>query len=264
MRKGSLFTAVLFCCVGAQAQDQYVEVTVKDTLMIEPKEWYYYIKVEESYEDMDVTTTVDTAAYTYPAPKTKAKPAPPAKQLPKPKIPTRDEKLEQLRALALVHGGEVLTYTSLINYIAGFDKYLLSNYSRFHIDDAYALNLRFNSRDSLQGFLTAIGNRTDVEGGVLRIHHSEIAAFYEKLDEKLVEAGRQKASRLAQLAGRKLGPITQITETADATNNPYEQLFEKLTTLLGSKSYQDKLSDTLYPSDKIKIEKTLKFRFAFQ
>jgi len=263
-KRGILFTAFLFGCVLVQAQDQYVEVTVKDTLLVEPKEWYYYIKVEESYEDMDVTTTIDTAAYLPPPPKTGTTRTPVPKDPPKPKVLTRDEKLTALKALALSHGGELLTYTSLINYVAGFDKYLLSNYSRFSIDDAYALNLRFSSREALQGFLTAIGDRADVEGGVLRIHHPELHTFYEKLDVKLVEAGRQKAGRLAQLAGRKLGAITQISEASDAAKNPYEELFEKLTTLLGNKSFPAKLGTDVFPSDKIRIEKTLRFRFAFQ
>lgn len=264
MRKGLLFSAFLCCGVLAQAQDQYVEVTVKDTLMVEPIEWHYYIKVEESYDDMDVTTAIDTAAYAAPALKTKVKPLPQPKEPPKPKVLTREEKLEQVKALALAHGGELLPYTSLMNYIADADKYMLNNYSRYSMDDAYALNLRFNSRDSLQSFLLAIGNRADVEGGVLKINHPDIASFYEKLDIKLVEAAKQKASRLAQLAGRKLGPITQVVEASGATKNPYEELFQKLTLLLGSKSDPLKLGSEVYPSDKIKIEKTLKFRFAFQ
>lgn len=263
-KRGFLFGAFLCCCALVQAQDQYVEVTVKDTLLVEPSEWYYYIKVEESYEDMDVTATIDSTDYMLAPPsQTKAVKTPAPKEPPKPKVPTRDEKLEQVRALALKHGGELLTYTSLINYVAGMDKYLMSNYSRFSIDDAYALNLRFNSRDSLQGFLNALGDRTDVEGGVLRIHHPELTSFYAQLDEKLVEAGRQKAARLAQLAGRKLGAITQISEASDAAKNPYEELFEKLTTLLGNKSYPAKLGTDAFPADKIRIEKTLKFRFAF-
>lgn len=261
-KRGFLFSAFVCCSALVQAQDQYVEVTVKDTLLVEPKEWYYYIKVEESYDDMDVTT-IDSA-YMPPAPKTKGIKTPVPKDPPKPKVLTRDEKLEQVKTLALSCGGELLTYTSLINYLAGFDKYLLPNYSRYSIEDSYALNLRFNSRDSLQRFLMAISDRTDVEGGVLRIHHPEIATYYEKLDVKLVEAGRQKAGRLAQLAGRKLGPVTQIAETSDAVKNPYEELFEKLTSLLGNKSYPAKFDANLYPSDKIRIEKTLKFRFAFQ
>ncbi|ANE51628.1 SIMPL domain-containing protein [Flavisolibacter tropicus] len=263
-KRGLLFSAFLFCGALAQAQDQYVEVTVKDTLMVEPKEWYYYIKVEESYEDMDVTTAIDTAAYAAPTPKNKAKPVPQPKAPPKPKVLTREEKLEQVKALALAHGGELLPYTSLMNYIAGADKYMLNNYSRYSINDDYALNLRFNSRDSLHSFLTAIGNRSDVEGGVVKISHPDIASFYEKLDVKLIDAGKQKAARLAQLAGRKLGPITQIVEASDATKNPYEELFQKLTMLLGSKSDPLKLGSEVFPSDKIKIEKTLKFRFAFQ
>jgi hypothetical protein len=165
--------------------------------------------------------------------------------------------------LALAHGAEWLPYASLNNSIAGVDKYMLNRYSRYSID-GYALHLRFNSRDSLQSFLTAIGHRTDVEGGVLKISHPDIASFYEKLDAKLVEAGRQKAGRLAQLAGRKLGPITQVAETADANKNPYEELFEKLTTLLGNKTYPEKLGREILAPDKISIEKTLRFRFAFQ
>jgi hypothetical protein len=260
-KRGWLLSAFLFCCALAQAQDQYVEVTVKDTLMVEPKEWYYYIKVNESYDDMDVTVTVDSA----PVPSApKAKVTPPPQTPAKPKPLGRDEKLEQVKALARAHGGELMVYTSLLNYIAGFDKYLLDNYSRFTIGDEYALNIRFTSRDSLESFLTTVARRTDVEGGVLKISHPEIATFYEKLDVKLMEAGRQKVGRLAQMAGRKLGPVTQITEASDAAQSPYEQLFEKLVTLMGGKSYPAKFGADIFPSDKIKLEKTLKFRFAFQ
>jgi hypothetical protein len=84
-KRGWLFIAFLFCCALAQAQDQYVEVTVKDTLLIEPKEWYYFIKVEESYDDMDETVTIDTAVSAAPTPKTKVKPTPQPKVPPKPK-----------------------------------------------------------------------------------------------------------------------------------------------------------------------------------
>lgn len=263
-KKGLLFSAFLCCGALAQAQDQYVEVTVKDTLMIEPKEWYYYIKVEESYEDMDVTATIDTAASISPTPNPKAKPVPQPKAPLKPKVLTRDEKLGQVKALVLAHGGELIPYTSLMNDLAGAGNYLLNNYSRYSFDDAYTLPVRFNSRNSLQSFLIAVGNRMHADGSIFKVNHPDIALFYEKLDVKLVEAGKQKAGRLAQLAGRKLGPITQIVDPFDSTKNPYEVLFQKLTMLLGSKADPLREAGEVYSFDKIKIEKELRFRFALQ
>jgi hypothetical protein len=260
--KGLVVAIFLMASTLLQAQDQYVEITVKDTLMVEPAEWFYYIRVNDSYGDInDMLTTIDTVEYTT-TPKTK-KVGKAKVQAPAPKVETREEKLAQLKTIILANGGHILASAYLKDYFSSLDQYMLSR-TRFYLDDDYGVFMRFGSRDSLKQFLAAIQDNDMVEGGVLRINHPQLQSYYDILDAKLIDAGRLKAGRLAQLSGRKLGTIMQVTESSEVTKNVLEDLFERFITLVESKSYSSRKSKDVLLLDKIKIEKTLKLRFAFQ
>jgi hypothetical protein len=80
-----------------------------------------------------------------------------------------------------------------------------------------------------------------------------------------MENARQKASKLAQLSGRTLGSVILISELTEAEKNLYQGLYERM-------MESDRTSwlpgwhagSPDYPTDKIKLEKSLRVRFAFQ
>src|SRR5215212_3840232 len=105
MQKFSCIFSFLFIFSFASiAQEQYIEVIVKDTLYVEPQRWILFVNIEKQYDYM--TTTTDTVAA--PAIDGVAK-------MPKPKEGTPPD---EIKGLVKKFKGTVMTDTENISYMA--------------------------------------------------------------------------------------------------------------------------------------------------
>lgn len=253
MRK-SLFALCLFVATAqyAAAQEQYVELVTTDTLMVEPQQWYYFVTYEKPYET-DTTVMQDLLL---PPVKTAAKKTTPQQ-------PAEDP-LAALRKLALANGGELLQDSTFISYTT------FPSYSTTYdaAEEPSYLNLKFTSRAGLQGFVKAIGKQPNVRGQLTGSLHPQLASFNDALDAKIMEKAKVKAEKMAQLSGRRLGKILLVSEATDSDAHVLRDFLNQI--LQMEKTYGRSGSDwktgldNLLSPDKIKLEHTLRLRFALQ
>ena len=240
---------------SAAAQEQYIELVLTDTMLVEPQQWYYYVTIEKSYDIYDTAMTMELDGSIPPI-----APAPPKAT---PQKPAADP-LATVRSLALANGGEVLKDTSITYYT------VYPSYSTAYgtTEEPQALNIRFTTRTGLQRFVQAIGKVPDVRGQISGGVHPQLAQFNDALDAKIMEKARAKAERMAQLSGRRLGKVLLVSEVTELDGRALKGVFETLLRtekLYGRSGPGGNMSlDNLLHPDKIKLEQTLRFRFALQ
>ena len=241
MKKLALLPILFFLTVAAHAQEKYVEVVVSDTLLVEPQEWFVHLNIEKNYDYSMMVDTVVTYMDTVPSP-----PPPPA---PKP-VELPGTTLAQLTMLVKKYGGRVLNDTLSISYSVVPDKY--------ESDKNTYLNASFGNRKSLESFLRAAAQLGDVESEITGATNPKIQDFHFALEKKLMTAAKQKAFRLAELGGGKIGGVLVISEVVESESGWLKNFIETMVKMdFDRKSYARYLN-----SDKIKLEKSLKVRFA--
>ncbi len=97
----------------------------------------------------------------------------------------------------------------------------------------------------MENFIRGTRHRGDIEGRVISTAHKDLPPFPDKLNAKLVEQAKQKAALLGRLSSRGIGAIVQISEVAEPEVLP---------------GWHTQSID--YPTDKIRLQKTLRLRFA--
>lgn len=239
----------------ATAQEQFVEVVVTDTLLVEPQVWYYSVSAnkEYSYTTVDTTViTIDTEPLPPPPPgKTTKKPAKPAPKKPNP--------LDKVRTLALSNGAEVIKDTDMMLY----DIYPRhSDYADYAAEDDN-LNLKFTSRAGLDAFIKSLNSIEKVRGKITATYHPQLASFTDVLNAKLLQQAKEKGAKLAQLSGRKAGAVMVISEVTEGEGAALLNFFEKMTQMDRDGHSGRRALMNMRP-DKIKIEKSLRIRFALQ
>lgn len=240
-----LFLVVLVFSYKTFAQDQYVEVVVKDTVLAEPQKWTVFVQIQESYDYTTITgVTGDSVSIN---------------SIPQPEkngINTDQKKqtsINDLKSLVKKFNGRLIEESTYVNYSSPLYR-AGSNTERNY------LNAEFSTRSSLEGFMKAIAALHEVSANIVSTYSSQMEDIRNRLDDKLIKAARTQAAKLAQLGGRKLGNILLITEATAAESNPFQVLFDLIK--FDSMDRMRNAFNNSY-SDKIKLEKTLKVRFAW-
>ncbi|MBD0280468.1 MAG: hypothetical protein ICV81_21240 [Flavisolibacter sp.] len=227
----------LIACIKSKAQDNYIEVVVSDTMTVEPKEWFYFLYLQKRPEkeaNAPITVVQKKAA-------------------------SRQKTIDSIRAIAQGFGGEIV---GDVNNPLNFT---MTPISFTGDEEPQYLSIRFTNRQMIENFVRAVNKRGDIEGRITATAHPDLPPYTDKLNARIIEKAKQKAAKLAQLADRSLGPVIMVTEVAEPEQNLYQGLFEKMldadrTSWLPA--WNNQSPD--YPTDKIKLDKTLRIRFALR
>ena len=211
--------------------------------MVEPQRWTLSIKIEKQY---DYTTTDTTVPFvdSVAAPSTSIEP-----NYPKEKEMTSPDVIK-----------------SLVKKFKGTVKDDITKaYNFFRLPYPGASNetgfrAEFSSRKAMEDFLAAASVYPDVQSLITDTYHSDLQNFQVHLESKLMNAARQKAMRLAQLSGRKAGMVILVSEATQSENNIIQDLIDTVMKYDGFEGRKMAFMN-FYP-DKIKLEKSLKVRFA--
>lgn len=245
MKKWVTLAVCFLLCFAANGQDNYVEVLVSDTLVVEPQEWNYFVFLQRHL------------GATANPPVVSGQRASDAKDLRQKRAVTKST-IDSLRALAQQHGGEITgDPENPLNFTLTPTGYYGDEAPQF-------LSVRFTNRQGIENFIRAIRHRGDLEGRITATAHPDMPPYTDRLNARIMQNARQKAAKLAQLAGRTLGPVIMISELTESEKNLYQGLYEKM-------MEADRTSwlpgwhagSPDYPTDKIKLDKTLRVRFAF-
>lgn len=246
MKKWLPLSFCFFLSFAAVAQDNYVEVVVTDTMIVEPQEWTYFVYLQKHIEA------------TANPPVEGGQQASDPKALQQKRAATKAT-IDSLRVLAQQNGGEITgDPEDPLNFTL--------TPTRYYGDEApHYLSVRFTKRQGIENFIRAVRHRGDLEGRIVATAHPDMPPYTDRLNARIMQKARQKATQLAQLAGRALGPVILVSEVVEPEKNLYQGLFEKMmdadrTSWLPG--YHAGSPD--YPTDKIKLDKTLRVRFAFK
>jgi hypothetical protein len=219
--------------LASQAQEKYVEVVVTDTVMVEPQEWTLILSIQPSYEyAVDTMVALDTM---------------PVLQSPV-KEPVIEEgtTIQQLKDLAKKHGASFPAESGAAYSVTGRNPYQSEN-----------LIVNFKSRKKMDAFFKELVSYKDVNGKIFKSTHTQLQPFQQALEMKLIAAAKLKAARLAALNNKKLGDILVISEVTESEAGSLRSFFEELIRSSEGNRTQEWMSQ-----DKIRIEKSLKLRFA--
>lgn len=240
----------LFLCLllhfAAVAQDSYIEVVVTDTLIVEPQEWNYFLYLQRHLEA------------TANAPVAGGQRGSDPKVLQQKRAATKAT-LDSLRTLAQQYGGEITgDPDNPLNFT-------LTPASYYGDEAPQYLSVRFTNRQGIENFIRAVRHRGNLEGRITATARPDMPPYTDRLNARIMQTAREKAAKLAQLAGRALGAVILISEVTESEKNLYQGLYEKMmdadrTSWLPG--WHTGSPD--YPTDKIKLDKTLRVRFAFQ
>lgn len=244
MKKIALLSFAFVLSLVAAAQEKYVEVVVSDTLLVEPQEWVLHLSIEKKY---DYSTMIDSVAVAIDT----VVSAPPSTGRSGP-LELEGTSIAQLSALVKKFSGKVLTEDATVSYN------LSVNRNSYETGDKKEVTASFGSRRSLEGFLKEAEKLGDVESQITGTLNPKIQDFQIALEKKLMTAAKQKAARLADLGGGKLGSVILISEVADTEGGWLKNFIDTII-----KMDFNRKSFAMYMNpDKIKLEKSLKVRFA--
>jgi hypothetical protein len=244
MKKCLTLACFVLLSLSVFAQDNYIEVVVTDTLIVEPQEWNYFLFLQKHIE----------AATNAPVAGGSGDP----KGLQRKRAAIKAT-IDSIRTLAQQHGGQITgDPENPLNFT-------LTPTGYYGDEAPQYLSVRFTNRQSIESFIRAIRHRGDLEGRITATANPDLPPYTDRLTARLMQTARQKATKLAQLADRPLGQVTMISEVTEAEKALYQGLYEKMMDA-------DRTSwlpgwhtgSAEYPTDKIKLEKSLRVRFAFQ
>jgi len=247
MTKFILMAVACFITSFVFAQEQYVEVIVKDTMMIEPQEWTIVANIEKKYDftTADTTTSVTTTVI--------APSKPDRKGATKKPDPPKEMSLDDLRKIVLRYNGQVVPVDSTMLYgMMGSGRYSYENHTKF-------LTVKFRNKEDMRNFMKAAFETKEIETSLVGTQHFGLETFYEALDAKLLESAKAKAQRLAQISGKKAGNIISVSEHVDQGTTELMRFFESILKL---EALPGRLERYFMNSQQIKIEKSLRIRFA--
>ena len=113
----------------------------------------------------------------------------------------------------------------------------------------------------MEAFFKAASSLNDVEGHITSSVHPGIRSFEGVLEAKLISKAKEKASRLAQLSGKKLGPVIFISELTESEMGSLKSFLENLLKMDG----MGRKSAFFEPfPDKVNLNRSLRIRFSLQ
>ena len=244
MKKLILLILVGFNTIHCFSQEQYIEVIVKDTVLIEPQEWIIVATIQKQYDytlyDTTVTTTVMAPSKSNTKPSTK-----------KPEQP-KEMSLDDLKEIMLRFNGEAVPVdSSALANMMGTGRYYNSEQARF-------LTIKFRSKQDMSNFIKAAMETKEVETTLVDLKHHQLNQFYDALDIKLMQEAKKKADRLAQIGGKKAGNILSISEHVDQGTGELLRFFESIMKL---DALPNRMERYFMNSNQIKVEKSLRVRF---
>lgn len=241
MKKLAILSFAFVLTLAAAAQDKYVEVVVSDTLLVEPQEWILHLSIEKKYDYTNMVDSVANVPDTVPLTSLRSGP-----------VELEGTSVAQLSALVKKFSGRVLTDDATVSYN------LSVNHNSYETGDKKEVTASFSSRKSMEGFLKEAAKLGDVESQITGTLNPKIQDFQIALEKKLITAAKQKAARLADLGGGKLGSVILISEVADTEGGWLKNFIDTII-----KMDFNRKSFAMYMNpDKIKLEKSLKVRFA--
>jgi hypothetical protein len=246
MKKWFAISVCFLLHFAAVAQDNYIEVVVTDTMIVEPQEWNYFVYLQRHVEA------------TANAPVDEEQRASDPKVLQQKRAAIKAT-IDSLRALAQQQGGEITgDPENPLNFT-------LTPTSYYGDEAPQYLSIRFTKRQGIENFIRAIRHRGDLEGRITATAHPDMPPYTDRLNARLMQNAQQKAAKLAQLAGRKLGPIILISEVVEPEKDLYQGFIEHMMDADRSEWLPGwHAGSPDYPTDKIKLDKKLRVRFAFQ
>lgn len=241
MRKGLTFLSLFIACSMLRAQEQYIEVVVTDTMIVEPTEWNYFLFLQKR-----------------PEKEANAPAATGAKNNPKRGMLSKAT-IDSLRAVATTNGGEITgDPENPLNYT-------LTPLTYFGDETPQYLSVRFTNRPAMEKFIRAVNRRGDLEGRITASTRPDLPVYNDQLYGRIMATARGKAAKLAEMAKRNLGAVLVISEVAEPDKNMYQGLFDKMMDADRSSWLPGwHTGSGEYPTDKIKLEKTLRVRYALQ
>lgn len=175
-------TAALLIINTAFAQQQnFVELTIADSLHIEADEIIYRIKAERDWETVD-STYIDSSVNQ------------PVAHTQKP------DALLQVRQIITEMG---------IDTVVNSDVIIVSN-ARYR-RDAF-ITMKFISAEKFRKFVKRIAPLENILGVITRVASAREPEETKRLFQRIVQKAKQQAAALAQISGKKLGNIVSIQE----------------------------------------------------
>lgn len=237
MKKLSFILMSILITSITYSQDTFVEVVVKDTMLLEPEEWIVFVNIQKQYDYTTTTTTIDTVFDPARTPPTRVAP--------------EVMSLDELKKLVLKFKGQpIFTDTS-------YTKSLMNR--RNYETKPQVLNVRFTSRINMENYLEAASAYNELENHIINAKHSKLEMYYENMEKKLIQRATKNATRLALLSGKKIGNVLVISEV---TESGTQNLVDFLQTMLGVEAMSNKLERYFTSTDKIIVQKALRIRFA--
>ena len=236
MKKLVIVLVIFLCSFKALSQEQYVEVVVTDTILVEPQEWTLYINFMDNYRVFPdtVTTMVDTV-YANPSMRDGY-------------MQNSSIIMEQIKAIVKKHGGRLEE-----------DKF--NSTARHRPYQQEALLASFTTRQAMEALIKELKVYTDVSVSIMNGTHKNLKTFEQVLESRLITDARQKAARLATLANRKLGSLILISEVTESEGGSLKTFLQ---TIMRMDAMGGRMGLSPGPADKIVVEKSLRIRFAFQ
>ena len=220
---------------NVNAQEKYIEVVVKDTLLVDADTWNYRFTINNFYENRFMFR--DTAFLQNSKPNQ-------TDEL-KQKMKTADS----LKALAMSLGARLSGDSQMQDYSTGSETNLYTGIS---------VELVFNKKTSLELFIKVLKEYKNISGYISLVSCSSSGVFQTKLINKILEDGRKEAESLASLSKKRLGEVIFISESIE--KNPFEDFLNSIKNEGSSAAGWHAVNGNTI--DKVKLEKVLKIRFA--
>src|SRR5437762_3557239 len=145
-----LLISITFLSLTTLAQEKYIEVVVKDTILVDPDTWSYRFTVSSSQE-----SNIFLRSDTFPPKRNK----PDMKEESKKKLKTAGE----LRTLAINNGGMIADETKMQDYS-------VESEANFYRD--ITVGVIFNKRSNLESFMSKVKEYKNVSGYIYSINNS--------------------------------------------------------------------------------------------
>jgi hypothetical protein len=261
MKKTGIVIAALIAANFCHGQEKFIEVVVKDTILVEPVYWIYHVTVEA--DGNDAAALVDSLAKQFKA-KTSTKneklsPTTFSINNYENNIKAAEKRIPLVKKLAVENGG-----TDIEN-LPAFNDFSVKTIERKSYEKA-GVDFSFKSRESMSKFTTALAALKNVNGYVVSAVGPEPQTYLQTIYRKLYAAAEAKASLLAAMTGKKAGAAIQVSEETDRNKSSLENLMESLFAAerANSNGGFNGLTTIGFRHDKIKVEKTLTVRFILE
>lgn len=192
-KKIVLFLSMLISAVLlSQTRNDFIEVTVSDTILIEPERFFYTVICNKP----DIEETL--------------------KEIKESNYSSKKESKKTEEDIRKIIKKLKLDTIAIVNYSIKGDTFY--NYDR-NMDNNGTFRIVLNSKEQLQGLVEELRKIKKIDGFISRVESSKKNESEKLLYKQLIEKARIKAELLSAYANRSIGQIQQITEQEDEEKN---------------------------------------------